>query len=196
MNDAFCSVRQAPSSAFGVLNPVVELARHETHSTMLVRNIALLCATALIAGCMTYQDPRSRAEQRAALHAAADELAGSYEVADSRNDDGRCKYARVTTLKTCQAPIHPTRTWPGDWAGGWSRRSSASSIGGTAPVSALTWSATARLGMRWCGLPIPHAVCDWRIPCFRRRCPENTPPCSGCRLGSCESVTQSFASSV
>lgn len=98
MNDAFCSVRQAPSSAFGVLNPVVELARHETHSTMLVRNIALLCATALIAGCMTYQDPRSRAEQRAALHAAADELAGSYEVADSRNDDGR-GYAQVVVSK-------------------------------------------------------------------------------------------------
>lgn len=56
---------------------------------MLARTIALLCATASIAGCVSYQDPRTPEQQKVALRAAANELVGTYTIADSRNDDGR-----------------------------------------------------------------------------------------------------------
>ncbi|WP_199027635.1 hypothetical protein [Ralstonia sp. ASV6] len=56
---------------------------------MLARNIALLCAMASLAGCMTYQDPRTPEQQKIALRRAANALMGTYEVTDSRNDDGR-----------------------------------------------------------------------------------------------------------
>ena len=65
---------------------------------MPARNIALLCAMASLAGCMSYQDPRTPEQQSAALHAAANALVGTYTVADSRNDDGR-GYTQATVSR-------------------------------------------------------------------------------------------------
>jgi len=86
--------RGIPNRALGARDSTIESAHHETHPTMPARTIAMLCAIASLAGCMTYQDPRSRDVQKAALHAATDELVGTYEVTDSRNDDD-CGYVRI-----------------------------------------------------------------------------------------------------
>ena len=56
---------------------------------MPARTIAMLCALAPLAGCVSYQDPRTPAQQKLELQRAANELVGSYTITDSRNDDGR-----------------------------------------------------------------------------------------------------------
>jgi len=56
---------------------------------MPARHITLFCALASLAGCVSYQDPRTPAQQKLALQRAANELVGSYSITDSRNDDGR-----------------------------------------------------------------------------------------------------------
>ncbi|CAJ0687359.1 hypothetical protein ACTHR6_07015 [Ralstonia holmesii] len=65
---------------------------------MLARTIATLCAIAPLAGCVSYQDPRTPEQQKLALQRAANELAGSYTITDSRNDDGR-RYTQAIVSK-------------------------------------------------------------------------------------------------
>ncbi len=54
-----------------------------------IRCVAILCAIAPLAGCVSYQDPRTPEQQKLALQQAANELVGRYTITDSRNDDGR-----------------------------------------------------------------------------------------------------------
>lgn len=48
--------------------------------------LAALCLPLSLYGCLTYHDPRPVGEQKSGLHTATVNLAGTYEIVDSRRD--------------------------------------------------------------------------------------------------------------
>lgn len=108
---------------------------------MIKRTITSIFLTISLFGCVTYQDPRSPEQQKADFDSASSQLAGTYDVIESRLDDHR-GYVSVIASKTpggfnivLIGPKDERTTLNGESCKGWGKKSASIMCDAASPRS-------------------------------------------------------------